>query len=1071
MSTFDMRCPGCGEAFGRGDRFCRSCGLSLVSRAGIQEHRYITALYSDLNRYTSLSALLDPEELKTIMDKIFQEASRIIASFGGVVEKFLGDAVVALYGVYHINENDIVHAIRSAVAIHAFVKENMQDFSNEKLTMHTGIHTGTVLVDHQSVRNLSLGAMGMPINVAARLSSLAAPGEILICKTALPEAERFFHTEFMGEKGLKGILEPMSVYRINSIRQTPLSLHRPDSARLPFVGREEQLSLLRKAGADLLLGRGASFVITGEAGVGKSRLIHESLNTLPSGSVTLLIQCLDHMKDTPYDPLISLVRQVIGHMGVERSEPDRIIEECIPNPRHAFHIRSLLGNRQDGVDLMPDIWKTEMFEAITALVQAFCQERPLVICIEDVHWADATTIDFLQNLTQLNDRGIHCLLIITSRVKDSMHSPGITLNLQELSREYAWELILVLLEDTRLSEGLFAFLYRTTGGNPFFISEYVSYLKEKDIVHLLERKEKRSGLIPSTIHGLLAARMEGLGNACKNILQAASVIGMVFSRDLLMAITINEPEADGILEVLEKAGFIQNCRDNEYCFRHALTKDVAYITLLKRRRLDLHCKIALHLEKSSKTRTENYGIVAYHFYHAHEYAKACPYYILAARIYQAEGTWIEAAAQYLKAKECLQKTADLPDGDESLIMVLEGIWSCSRVFDPDLAISALEELGGIFKKSGHKGQEAFSQIRLINLYSQKAKFQEALDRYDDVLTKTGGNDLLVAAAKTAVAYTYTFLGKPIIALQYLEEARSRLDLSDKFLLSVNYLTTLTAYVWRGCIKEAFVWHSRVKEQSSPYLDLDLMADVWLGYIFFLKGGIAEGQKVFDEIRFKEVKLGSIAGGLSYLRIQSSIYLYSRYTGWLDKAREEIDMLECQKNKSRKDPFFALHGLYRAWIALEHGQYQAARDLLEEALPLLETGIVNRVPYALNALAETYLKLEDFGKAVEIAGKCIAWNRENGNMDQLIWAWRIYGASCFKIGKWEEARDSLISASRLAWTLQMKPHIAWTIEVWGDYHAAKGKLVKAKACYARSISLWMAMENPYQARKIETKISS
>ncbi len=1069
MNTNEMRCAGCGTAICREDRFCRFCGLSRAAGPGVQEHRCITALYSDLNRYTSLSASLDPEELKSLMGSIFHEATRIISSFGGVIEKFSGDAVVALFGVELIHEDDIVRAVRSAIAIHAFVQKEMGTSSGERYTMHTGIHTGTVLVDQKTGNNLCLGAMGMPINIAARLSGIAAPGEILIDDSSRNEAERFFHTEFVGQKILKGIKEPVAVHRIRSMRRIPLSIHRPGGSHSPMVGRDEEMAVLFSARDNLLQGKGSFIIVTGDAGVGKSRLVHEFFGSLPDEIASFTIQCLDHMKDTPYAPVVSMITQMAGMSGESDTDLEQIIEDRLPNPRHSFHIRNLLGSVSECDELMPDLWKTEIFEAISAFLLSFSQSRPLALCIEDIHWADETTKDLLHNLVLSDSMGARCLLIATSRQEHPMYAPKIIIPLKELSRENTGSLIADMLEGLGISHEAVESLYRMTGGNPFYIEEYASFLREKGISLLMAEAGNSSGTIPITIQGLITARLDNLGDSCKNLLQAASVIGMVFPSSLLEAVSSNEPQMQASLEILEKAGFIVSTRPEEYRFRHALTREVASMALLKRNRRNLHRKIGLYLETSARSRTENCGMIAYHLFHAQEHERAYPYCMLSARIYQAEGSWIEASAHYRMAQLCLEKSPGYPDREDLLIKICEGIWSCSRIFNPDLAIASLENLISLYRKAGHKRQEIFSQIRLINLYSQKGSFKEALDAFDEVLSKTKDNDFLEAAAKTSVAYTYTYLGKPLTALKYLGEARDRLDSSDRFLLSVNYLTSLAASVWRGNIADSLAWYYRTKEQSSPYMDLDLMADVWHGYVLFLKGDILDGQRIFDEVREKEKKLGCLAGGFSYLRIQSSIYLYSRYSGHLEKAREELEKLEGSSVRGEPSSS-ALLRLYRAWIAIEQRQYKTARDLLENALPHLEAGIANRVPYALNALAEAHLSLGEFERAYEIAGRSITWNSENGNMDQLIWARRIMGRIHLHQGKIDAAGESLSAASRLAWKMQMKPHVAWTIVSWGDLHTLCGKWEKARSCYTRGLTLWNRMGNTHQASKIEAILS-
>lgn len=1061
-----MRCTACGAAVGQGDRYCRVCGLPVEGSARVSEHRYITALFSDLSRYTRLSSLLDPEELKSLMEAIFTEAVRVISSYGGVVEKFLGDAVVALFGIHRIHEDDIIRAVSCAKAVHEFV-EKLGSGSGwtgyERLSMHTGIHTGTVLVDDVTQIPRYQSIIGMPIIIAQRLSSLAPPGEILIGGSSRHEVERFFLVDFLGEKELKGISDPVDVYRIGTRRHIPLGIRRPGGMRGPMVGREEQLAVLRQAFDELLGGKGSSVLITGEAGVGKSRLVYEFGRLISDHAPVMTAQCLDHMRDTPYYPVISLVRQLAEISSRHGGAPVRSLEDQLPNPRHAFHIRSLLGPGHGDEELMPDVWKTEICEAVSGLMKSVAKEHPLVVCIEDFHWADATTRDLVSYLLQEEDRAVRCLFLITSREKHLLHAAQRALPIQEISQEYTGVLLRGILGVPDVPGDAVAALYRITGGNPLYLEEYVSYLGEKGMPLLHMPEGEGAARIPETIQGLISARMENLGHEKKQLLQEASVLGMVFRKGLLEAVTSVSGDASGLLDDLEQAGFISRTGGDEYRFRHALTREVASMTLLGRHRRQLHKKVGSHLEKISKSRAEHCGMIAYHMYHAREYARAVPYFILAARTYQAEGSWIEAAAQYKRAEDSLLKADGFAGKDEMLIQMREGVWTCSRVFNPDQAIHALEELVRHYAKNGPRNQEAFSKIRLINLYSQQARFQKALDLYGEVSSGVGSNDLLAAAAKTAVAYTYTFLGKPATALTYLEDARSILDSSDRFLNAVNSLTTLAAWVWRGGVKDALAWYARTKQQSAPYMDLDLMAEVWHAYLLFLKGDVAAGQGIFDSIRDKEKKLGCLAGGFSYLRIQSSLYLYSRYTGWMDKARAELELLESRAQDT--DRFPGLMGLYRAWVALGLERYQEARDLAEECLPLLEAGIANRVPYALNTLAESLFMLGDISPAGRIAARSIDWNEKHGNAEQLIWAWRIMSHIRLNMKDRETARSLLKKASVLSLDRGMKPHIAWTLASWGDFHAASGARKKAQACYRRSISLWSEMGIPYHAQKV------
>ncbi len=210
MAVHGRGCPGCGAACGGEDRFCRVCGRSLAAEASFPERRYVTAMFSDLCGYTALAGRLELEDLKAFMDPLFHEAARIIESFGGTVENFLGDAVVALFGVRQARDDDPVRAVRAAFLLHSFVRDEC------RLAMHTGIHSGIVLVRRGRPGTLVPRALGLPINIAARLSGLAAPDEILLGGGSAPGSGRFYTAEPLGAKNIKGLAFPVAVHRVVS---------------------------------------------------------------------------------------------------------------------------------------------------------------------------------------------------------------------------------------------------------------------------------------------------------------------------------------------------------------------------------------------------------------------------------------------------------------------------------------------------------------------------------------------------------------------------------------------------------------------------------------------------------------------------------------------------------------------------------------------------------------------------------------------------------------------------------------------------------------------------------------
>jgi pentatricopeptide repeat protein len=259
------------------------------------------------------------------------------------------------------------------------------------------------------------------------------------------------------------------------------------------------------------------------------------------------------------------------------------------------------------------------------------------------------------------------------------------------------------------------------------------------------------------------------------------------------------------------------------------------------------------------------------------------------------------------------------------------------------------------------------------------------------------------------------------------------------------------------------WYEQIKRFSNAYMDIDLMADIWLAHICCLEGRFEEARRVFEDISSREMKLGILAGGLSYLRIQGSIYFRSRYFGDIQGAQANLEEfialgLDIYHPDSLKD-------LYCAWIALEKGNPSEAKELINTALPGLRYGVANRVPYALNTLAEACHLLGDHSAACHTVQESITWNEQRGNIDQLIWALRVFAEICTSQCQYDTAHKALSRAYILARSSMMKPHQAWLIASWGNLLKAAGKSSKAQRCFGKSLKLWKEMGNPLQEKRM------
>jgi class 3 adenylate cyclase/tetratricopeptide (TPR) repeat protein len=1063
-------CTRCGAGLDRLDRYCRQCGFFLESISPQKEHRFVTIVFSDLSGYSTLSERLDPEELKELMDRVLREATLAITSYGGVVEKYIGDAMVAMFGIHQIREDDPIRAISAAREIHRAVGAIDRlacQGGTGQLKMHTGINTGKVLFDRCPSDLSSHGALGKPINIASRLCEMAPPGDILIGESLVSHAARYFHLEWLGRKILKGFRIPTHVYRIVSERKTPLPVHRDGGVVSPMVGRDHEISVLKAKARELLSGHGGVVCVTGEAGVGKSRLIQEFKASLDDGVSFFYALCLDLAKDTPYYPISVILSQVLGldQVEVDLDMLSGKIEKLGIASEHRPSLSFLCGCSRFPGQHAPDEHKANVCDAATSLLSTVSGLLPTIFCIEDIHWADQSTMDLLGYIIQAWEASFPCLLVLSKREESRISLQGTHIHLRELPEASVARMLELMLDARSIPARTVQFLYEVTGGNPFYLEEMVNYLLDQG-VDLGRPPEGRSwDDLPATLHGLIGSRLDSIGAQSRRILQEASIIGRIFTQDLLEAVS-SVPDAVGsCLPDLMQRGFINRLNDHDYIFKHDLTREVACRAMLREERISLHRKIALELERRRGPASQEHSdVLAYHFESAQEYSKAIDYRMEAAQRYESSGSWFEAAANYLSAQTSLQITPDIPEASQKLIKVWEGIWLCSRIFNPAQAIAALEALSSHYRKVGLKKEETYALIRLINLYSQKGQFNKALQLFDYTSFLAADDPILLAALHTAIAYTHTFLGKPLLALSLLDQARPSLESSDRFLLAVNALTTLAAYVWKGDIDQAHKWYSRTKELSNDHMDLDLMAEMWFAHICCLEGSFEEAHRLLQDLSCREKKLGSLAGGLSYLRIQSCVYFRSRYFGDVQGARHDLEMFHALGSDIQGSK--ALANLYQAWICIEEGRAPMARDLIEEALPELMSGVANRVPYALNTLAEAYLLMGDLPRARKAALTCIEWNEINGNQDQLIWALRVLAQVNMDMGDLDAPYSLLKRSYLLARTCRMRPHMAWVLALWGDLMVRAGKRRKALACYRRSMALWDEMGNPHQIHRIK-----
>jgi class 3 adenylate cyclase/tetratricopeptide (TPR) repeat protein len=685
-------CFQCGSERLPGDKFCGECGKKFGERVTIErpgpaidgERKQATVLLSDLSGYSAISERLDPEEVKEIMSRIFGEIAQVVTKYEGLIEKFIGDAVLALFGVPKAHEDDPVRAIRAAREIHDLVEAMSPELEGrvgQPLSMHTGINTGLVVTGEVNLEKGTHGVAGDTINMASRLSSLARAGEILVGSGTYRQAEGHFHFEQLGPTKIKGKAEPIQVYRVQSMKERPVTIHGLHGLRADLIGRKVEIAQLREAVEKLREGKGTIFSICGDAGTGKSRLVEEFKTGLNLEEIQWREgHAYAYSQNVPYFPLIDLLNRVLH---IEEGDSLEKVREKIES-----NIERLIGEKGDVAsyigslyslscpeveEVSPELWKFRLQEAIQKILSALAQRAPMVICLEDLHWADPSFLDLLRFI--LSEFRYPTLFLCVYRLPFSLFSghelSGMgklyqEIRLQDLSPSEAQDMIESLLKTKIIPLELRRFIEDKVEGNPFYLEEVLNSLIESETLARdnggwrLTRAISESD-IPSTIHGIIAARLDRLEKEMKRLLQEASVIGRAFLYEILKKITELKDHIDRCVSGLERGDLIRTRSlqpDLEYVFKHALTQEVAYNGLLKKERQAIHERIALVMEELFQDRlSEFYETLAFHFTLGQSLDKAVDYLIKSG-----EKSWkryaVEESHQYFK--QAFDLMADKP---------------------------------------------------------------------------------------------------------------------------------------------------------------------------------------------------------------------------------------------------------------------------------------------------------------------------------------------------------------------------------------------------------------------------
>jgi class 3 adenylate cyclase/tetratricopeptide (TPR) repeat protein len=642
-------CPRCGVAAEETARFCSACGTRLEGAEGRSVHsrKILTVMFADVVGFTSLAERIDPEMLQLLMSRFVGEMRQIIVRHGGMIEKLIGDAIMVLFGVPVIHEDDPARAARCALEMRTALESLNDEIEarwGERLQIHTGINTGEVMVgpgdDGQIV------TYGDAVNVAKRLQE-GARGEILVGPLTARLLDGVGQLVPVQPMRLKGKNAPVEAWRLGQVDE---GLPRPPGPTGALVGRREELAVLRQAFDDVVAtATPAAVTVTGVAGIGKSRLVGELLADVGDRAAVVAGRCLPYGEGITYWPIAEIVRRLAG-----RPEVSAIAEIAGGDDeaqKIAHHVARVVGMAPGTVAAEEAHW------AVRRLLEIRALERPLIVVMDDIHWAEPTLLDLLDHVAT-HARNVPLLLVCLARPEllERAGAPGTAarstiLALGPLPDDDAAELLAELTGGSGVASADAERVLATAEGNPFFLEQIVAM------------RASGEGGTPPSIHALLAARVDALPSTERAVVDRAAVEGRGFHRSAIAELlpASDRPDLDAALDGLARRQLIrpgpgEMPGEAGYHFVHILVRDVVYELLPKAARADLHERYAAWLDERAGPRYAE--LVGYHLEQAHRWHAELRPRAVAERLPLAE----QAAERLGAAAHAALQRGDLPGG-------------------------------------------------------------------------------------------------------------------------------------------------------------------------------------------------------------------------------------------------------------------------------------------------------------------------------------------------------------------------------------------------------------------------
>jgi predicted ATPase/class 3 adenylate cyclase len=994
-------------------------GADLMERfrlAGLEakgQRRHVTILFVDLSGFTSLSEKMDSEELYSLIEQYIRILVNDVYKYEGTVDKLTGDGLMALFGAPIAHENNAERALRAAIEMREDVfrlSESDANLSGADLNVHIGLNSGPVIVGGVGSNMLmNYTAIGDSVNMSKRLEENAGPGMILVSENVYRQTKELFEYQALSPLSLKGISQPVPAYTLMGSKSKPGVVRGLEGLHAPMIGRENEMVQLSQMVARLAADRqGGLALVMGEAGLGKTRLVRELRSGLAPNALKVLEgHSLTYRKSIAYWIFQDVVRSLLNIASdvpetvLRQALHDKVqevlsngVEYTLPYLEHLMSLKLSDPQAEERLSyLTPEQLRQQTFLAFRDLLRAEANRVPLLVVLEDFHWADETSIDlFFFMFDVLRKAPIMIIAVsrsfesevpalIQTRARQRLGENFRCVQLEPLPPEQSKQLFYSLLAIPNLPDELREQIIQRSSGSPFYLEEILRMLIETNVIYrdgefwkLTPGADASTIGVPDTLQGLILARFDRLNLPQKRLLQTAAVIGYQFNLQVLKLVMPggNERDLQSVLKLLVEREFIvprSNPMENGYVFKNVIVSDTIYGTLLQRDRRELHARVADAIEEHYAGRLDSQvELLASHFLRGARLERALYYLILAG-----------------------QKAA--------------------RGYANEQARQQFEQALSLMTKIDYSTQQALQiHIGLGDVLVIIGEYQAGRDHYQVALETISDEDQQQFAAESVslqrmIATTFERQGDYEKSLSRLHRASQilsmyHLDLPVEQARIFNDMGWI--YFRRGKTDQAETCLNQALELGRVTNQIDVIASIYnrLGGVFFQKEKFEQAvEYVHLSLELRE-KIGDIA---AVARSYNNLGLLDWKRGNWDTALENFDQaLRLQLNLGDVEGMIELNTNI-GMLQLDRGNIDEARRCLSEALSTAQQiGHTYLVGLLSMNISNLYVFVENWPVALDYARRSLSSFKEIGTTDHLVELYAYTGLAWLGLGALDEA---------------------------------------------------------------------